>query len=224
MKIFLIRHGEQEYPVDAQGKKLVSSPDAPLVELGKIQMRELGRQLLDEGQTLDALYTSPLLRAEQSAKILADELSIPQTHIIDGLKEVFPLSAEGKTYEELEKIGGDIYGHPFNENQETLDHLVDRSRTAIEFILADAKKRGYESVGIVGHGDPLCALDWSIRHEGYPSSYAEMKKEFYPQKGQAHEYTIDSDLRIIGEGRIITTEAAKQTFESFRNSSRQKAE
>lgn len=34
MKIFLIRHGEQEYPVDAQVRKIVSSPDAPLVELG----------------------------------------------------------------------------------------------------------------------------------------------------------------------------------------------
>lgn len=223
MKIFLIRHGEQEYPVDAQGRKLVSSPDAPLVELGRTQMRGLGRKLAAEGITLDSLYTSPLPRVQQSAEILAEGKSIP-INVIDGLKEVNPLRAEGKTYEELEKIGGDIYAHPFSENQETLDHLVDRSRAAIEFILADAKKRGYKSVGIVGHGDPLCALDWSIRHEGYPSSYTEMKKEFYPQKGQAHEYTIDSDLRIIGEGRIITTEAAKQTFESFRNSSRQEAE
>lgn len=223
MKIFLIRHGEQEYPHDEQGRKLASSSSAPLVELGKIQMRELGRKLADEGQTLDALYTSPLLRAEQSAEILAEGKSIPINEI-DGLKEVNPLSAEGKTYEELEEIGGDIYAHPFSENQETLDHLVDRSRVAIEAILVDAKERGYESVGIVGHGDPLCALDWSIRHEGYPSSYAEMKKEFYPQKGEVHEYTIGPDLRIIGEGRIITTEAAKQTIEGFRNSSRQEAE
>lgn len=224
MKIFLIRHGEQEYPYDEQVRKIVSRPDAPLVELGRTQMRELGRKLAEEDITLDSLYTSSLPRAQQSAEILAEGKSIP-INVIDGLKEVNPLRAEGKTYEELEKIEGDIYGHPFSENQETLDHLVDRSRAAIEFILADAKKRGYESVGIVGHGDPLCALDWSIRHEGYPSSYAEMKKEFYPQKGEAHEYTIGGpDLRIIGEGRIITTEAAKQTIEGFRNSSRQKTE
>lgn len=223
MKVFLIRHGEQEYPVDAQGRKLVSSPDAPLVELGRTQMRELGRKLAAEGIILDSLYTSPLPRVQQSAEILAEGKSVP-IYVIDGLKENFPNSGEGHTYDELEELEGDIYAHPFSENQETLYHLVDRSRTAIEFILADAKKRGYELVGIVGHGDPLCALDWSIKHEDYPLSYAEMKKEFYPQKGQAHEYTIGPDLRIIGEGRIITTEAAKQTIEGFRNSSRQEAE
>lgn len=222
MKIFLIRHGEQEYPVDAQGRKLVSSPNAPLAELGRIQLRELGKELDKEGQTLDALYTSPFLRARQSAEVLAKVLSISDIHVINGLGETDPLSAEGKTYEELVERGGDIYAHPFSENQETLDHLVDRSRSAIEFILTDAKERGYELVGIVGHGDPLCALDWSLKHSNPPSSYAEMRDSYYPQKGQALEYTIDSALKVEGAGRLITTEAANQTIEGFRNAGRRK--
>lgn len=224
MKIFLIRHGEQQYPYDEQGRKLVSSPDAPLVELGRDQIHELGEKLAKEGQTLDAVYTSPYLRAKQTTEILAEVLSVPNTCVIDGLKDDFPNNAEGKTYEELEKIGGDIYAHPFGPDQESLDHLVQRSRISLEFILGDAKERGYSSVGIVGHGDPLCALVWSIENEDYPSTYAEMKNKYYPQKGEALEYTIDSDLKLDGEGRIITTEAAKQTIEGFRNSSRQEQE
>ena len=67
MKTFLIRHGEQEYPYDEQGRKIVSGPNAPLVELGRKQLHQLGEKIAEEGQSLDALYVSPYLRAQQSA-------------------------------------------------------------------------------------------------------------------------------------------------------------
>lgn len=226
MKIFLIRHGEQKYPRDEQGKKIVSTLDAPLVELGKTQIRQLGRQLAKEGQVLDAIYTSPVLRARQSTEVLARELEVSDTYVVDDLKEGFPNSAEGKTYEELEVIGGDIYAHPFSPDQEILSHLVERTRNAVNFILSDARRRGFNSVGIVGHGDPLCALEWSLKHPDNPASYDKMKEFYYPQKGQALEYTITDDepFGLVGEGRIITTEAAKQTIEGFRNSTQKEAE
>ncbi len=220
MKIFLIRHGEQLYPYNKEGKKLVCGVEAPLVELGRQQMRELNKKLDKEGIILDAIYRSPLLRAEQSAEELAGGQSVP-IHVVDGLKEGFPNSAEGHTYEELEAIGGDIYAHPFSKDQETLDHLVQRSRKAIKFILRDARERGYNTIANVGHGDPLCALDWSIKHTDFPTVYAEMRDSYYPQKAQALEYKFNSDLGLDGEGRIITTEAANQTIEGFRNSSGQ---
>lgn len=215
MKVFLIRHGEQKFLYDTQGRKLVSTPAAPLMELGRRQMQELGRQLRAEGQTLDAVYRSPLLRAKQSAEELVDEQSV-SVYVVDDLDEVNPNSAEGKTFWELEKIGGDMYAHPFSNNQEGLDHLVERGRSAIEFILSDAKERGYKTVGILGHGDPLCALDWAMKHEDMPFSYDEMKGALYMQKGQAQEYAIGSDLKIVGEGRLITTEAAREAIEGFR--------
>lgn len=219
MKVFLIRHGEQLYPRDEQGRKLVSRLDAPLVELGRKQLKDLGEAFVNEGETLDALYTSPILRARQSTNELADALSVADIQVVDGLKEVFPNSGEGKTYAEIEERGADIYAHPFNEAQESLNHLVQRSKVALEFILSGTKKRGYSSVGIVGHGDPLCALKWTLKNLKFPSSYADMRKEFYPQKGVAYGYFVSDDepFRLTGEGRIITTEAARQTIEGFRN-------
>lgn len=217
MKIFSIRHGEQEYPFNELGGKLVSGVDAPLVDLGKQQMWELKEELDKERITLDAIYRSPLSRAEQSADELIGGQPIP-IYVVDDLKEVFPNSAEGHTYDELEERGGgDIYANPFSPNQESLDHLVERERKALEFILSDAREKGYTFVGIVGHGDPLCALDWSLKHADNPTSYGEMRDSYYPQKAQAKEYIINSDLRLEGEGRIITTEAAEQTIEGFRN-------
>ncbi len=219
MNIFLIRHGEQLYPYNEQGRKMVSEIDAPLVDLGREQMRQLRAELNRKGIILEAIYRSPLLRAKQSAEELAGEGPIPiPIHEVDELKEGFPNSAEGHTYEELEAIGGDIYAHPFSPNQESLGHLVERSRTALKFILADIQEKGYESVAIVGHGDPLCALDWVIKRADNPVSYAEIRDSYYPQKARAKEYNFNSDLELEGEQRIITTEAAKQTIEGFRNS------
>lgn len=226
MKIFLIRHGEQEYPHDDQRRKIVSTLDAPLVELGRKQIREVGDKLVEEGISLDAIYTSPILRARQSTEVLTEELGITNTYVVDDLQEGFPNSAEGHTYEELEAIGGDVYAHPFNPDQETLSHLVDRTRDAAKFILSDAKQRGFNFIGIVGHGDPLCALDWSLKHIDSPASYGEMKKSYYPQKGQYLEYTVSDDEPFIltSEGRIITTEASKQTIEGFRNATQKEVE
>ncbi len=223
MKAFSIRHGEQKYPYNEEGKKMVSGVNAPLVDSGRVQIRELRQELNRQNISLDAIYRSPLLRAEQSANELAGE-DLIAIHEVDGLKEGFPNSAEGHTYEELEAIGGDIYAHPFSPDQETLEHLVQRTRDAMEFILRDVKERGYNTIAIVEHGDHLCALDWSIKHEVPPPTYAEMRDSYYPQKGQALEYTLDPNLKLEGEGRIITTEAAKQTIEGFRSSPQKEVE
>ncbi|OGE32338.1 hypothetical protein A3D83_03530 [Candidatus Daviesbacteria bacterium RIFCSPHIGHO2_02_FULL_41_10] len=216
MKVFSIRHGEQLFPHNNEGKKLICGVDASLVELGKQQMQELGREFIRNGIVLDAIYRSPLLRAAESANELADGQTVQQ-YVIEDLKETFPNSGEGHSYDELEERGGDIYAHPFSPDQETLDHLVKRSREAARRILADAKEYGFESIAIIGHGDPLCALDWVLRHEGQPASYAAMRDSYYPQKAQAKEYHLNSDLVLESEGRIITTEAATQSIEGFRN-------
>jgi len=219
MKLFAIRHGDIEYPYDEQGRKLVHGPNAPLSNLGKVQIHELGRRLTKEGIVLDAVYTSPYLRAQQTAKILSEELSGINKYTIDGLKDVFPCSAEGKTWEDLEKIGADIYTHPFSENQESLEHLVSRARSTIETILVDAKQRGYDSIAIVSHGDTLSAIDWTLRHPVNPASYLEMRDASYLQKAQVFEYPLDDKLRLSGEGRLITVEQVKQSVEAFRNPS-----
>lgn len=219
MKLFLIRHGTQEYQYDEQGRKLVSDPNVPLAELGRMQFHKLGERLAEEGITLDALYTSPYPRAQQSAGILADMRSVP-VYVIDGLKENFPNSAEGRTYEELEKIGGDIYANPFGEDQESLDHLVERTREALEEILSDTEKHGYKSIGMVSHGDPLSALDWSINHSGPPSSYDEMRDAFYIQQAEVCEYT-DPSLGLSNEGRIIRIKEVELGTEGFRDPRRE---
>lgn len=219
MKIFLIRHGTQIYPHDEIGRKLVSGTTAPLAEIGKLQITKLGQELRREGSYLDALYTSPVLRAQQTSGILSAELSIPNTYIVDDLKEIFPNSAEGKAYEELRKIRGDVFTHPFGPDQESLDHLIRRTREAIEYILQDAKQRGHSLLGIVSHGDPLSAMDWSINNTRAPEDHDEMQDAFYLQQAEACEY-VDPNLGVKNEGRIIRVEEVDLSEEGFRDSRR----
>lgn len=216
MKVLTGRHGEQLYPYNAEGKKLVCGVGAPLIELGRAQMRQLGEVFIRKGIVIEAVYTSPLLRARQSTDELLGSRKTP-IYVIDDLKEIFPNSAEGHTYEELAAVGGDIYAHPFGP-QESLEHLVKRSREAKDFLLEDAKSKGFETIVIVGHGDPLSALDWTFLHPELPTGYPAMRDSYYPQKGQAKEYFFSSNLKLEGAGEIITTDAARQTIEGFRNS------
>ncbi len=67
-KLLVIRHGETA--LNAQGILQGPRVDAPLNERGLVQARLLATRLRDEG--LDALYTSPLQRARQTAQAVVD--------------------------------------------------------------------------------------------------------------------------------------------------------
>lgn len=68
MRLYLVRHGEA-----ASG-----DPDElrPLTAEGRAQARALGERLAAEGVRIDALLTSPLLRARESAAELAALLDV----------------------------------------------------------------------------------------------------------------------------------------------------
>jgi broad specificity phosphatase PhoE len=70
--ILLARHGQTDFnapPVRIQG-----SLDPPLNETGRAQARELAEQVAGEG--LRALYTSDMLRARQTADIVAERVGL----------------------------------------------------------------------------------------------------------------------------------------------------
>ncbi len=135
----------------------------------------------------------------------------------DGLKDIFPSSADGKRLDELEAIGGNIYAFPLDDDpQESLDHLVERVRSTTQVVLSEAAARNYSSVGLVSHGDTLSAIDWVLRHTASPTSYDEMKNDFYLQKAEACGYTLDEQSRLLSEGRIIRVGLVSQSLEAFR--------
>lgn len=213
--IYLIRHGEVEYPRDELGRKLVYGPNTSLSALGRQQEKALGQKLKEGKVKIKALFTSPYLRAKESAQIIQEELSIAEMHIIDGLRDVDNPDWIGIPLEEYGKTGGDIYAHSTSDRQETLEKLINRGKEAIRKILEIA---GDRTVGIVSHGDSTSALVWALTHpEGsFPTSYNEMKENFYLKKGEGWEFEIDESIRLRGEGKFITVEEVHASIETWR--------
>ncbi|MBI4258826.1 MAG: histidine phosphatase family protein [Thaumarchaeota archaeon] len=74
-KIFFVRHGESEG--NAKGVLTGRTMPAPLTEKGRVQISELGRDL--KGLPFEAIYSSPIERAVQTAEILSDSLGVKFT-------------------------------------------------------------------------------------------------------------------------------------------------
>ena len=79
MEIYLARHGQNEDNV--QGI-LNGHRDLPLTDLGREQAREAGSNIVEHNLTFDSVLTSPLLRARETAEIIAAaaKLPLPQVH------------------------------------------------------------------------------------------------------------------------------------------------
>ncbi|MDP3974991.1 MAG: histidine phosphatase family protein [Candidatus Jorgensenbacteria bacterium] len=77
-KIFLVRHGQD---ADNAAGILNGRRDTELTELGRTQARQVAEKLKDNG--IQIIYTSPLKRAYETARIIATALSIDEV-VADG--------------------------------------------------------------------------------------------------------------------------------------------
>ena len=82
MKIFLIRHGQDED--NAEGI-LNGRRDTTLTQFGRQQAYMVAQKLKDRG--INVIYTSPLARSYQTAKIIADVIAVDEViadqHLIE---------------------------------------------------------------------------------------------------------------------------------------------
>ncbi len=98
-----VRHGRTDW--NALGK-IQGQTDIPLNEEGILQARSLARRLAQEPWQWEAVIASPLSRAMDTARIVADTLAIPLLPPDERLKERSFGEIEGTTEEErLERWG-----------------------------------------------------------------------------------------------------------------------
>ncbi len=95
MEIFVVRHGETE--ANKTGK-LQGLTDSPLTENGARQASELAGKL--SGTRFDVIFSSPLKRALDTAKIIAQEVKT-DIQIEENLKEICYGDWEGRKKSDL---------------------------------------------------------------------------------------------------------------------------
>ena len=95
MRLYFVRHGQSE----ANVQRVISNRDLPhpLTELGRQQAEALAESLSDV--PLPAINSSPIMRAEQTAQIVASHRGLP-VEIADALREPDCGIMEGRSDEE----------------------------------------------------------------------------------------------------------------------------
>ncbi len=96
-EILLARHGQTDWNAE---RRWQGHADPPLNALGRDQAHDLARRLADEH--FDAVYSSDLRRASETAAIVSRELGIPH-HNVRGLREIDVGSWSGLTTEEIQR-------------------------------------------------------------------------------------------------------------------------
>ncbi|MGA9397633.1 MAG: histidine phosphatase family protein [Anaerolineaceae bacterium] len=160
MKFIFVRHGEST----ANTKKVISNRDDihGLTELGIQQADTLADRLA--GEQVIGIYSSPLLRAHQTGRIIADKFNIPLI-IAEELREFDCGSLEGRSDPDAWKAFLDIFqdwlqGKKWRVFMAGGESFSDIARRFFPFIEGLRKKfNGQEgSLVLISHGGLLYTM------------------------------------------------------------------
>lgn len=189
--ILLARHGETDWNAE---NRFQGHADPPLNERGRAQARELAGKLRDE--RVDAVFTSPLRRARETAEIVAETLGLPVIED-EGLREVDVGEWQGLTRAEIEERYPDAFARwvahgPGWERGETYEAMGERVLDALARI---ADGRAGERLLVVTHGGPVRAA--LARANGITQEEARRRTRVIDNCGMASFAVEDGNLRAV---------------------------
>lgn len=159
-RLWLVRHGLTEW--NAQ-QRFCGHRDIPLSEQGRGQAHWLAERLQEE--TISAIYTSDLVRARETAEIIAYQRTpAVQIRVSAAWREIDFGEWEGMTYAQVaEQFKGrlDFFTDPESyspPNGESLAHMQQRVMNALAAIAQSDDLPVAGNVVIVSHGGPLRIL------------------------------------------------------------------
>ena len=155
--IYIIRHGLTDWNIE---KKLQGRTDISLNETGRKMAEEAGKLYKDV--PFDICYSSPLLRARETAEILFSDRDVPIVYD-DRLREMSFVIYEGikvsfkDTNSPLYSLFKDPESYKGAAEGESFDDLFDRTGSFIKEIIEPAIEAD-KNVIIVGHGALNCSI------------------------------------------------------------------
>lgn len=180
MKLYVVRHGETAE--NALGILCGQGIDTPLTEKGIAQAQATAKRLMQ--YSFDSIYSSTLVRARQSAQILAQN-----SHSIvkydDRLKERDYGSLYGKTW--VENFGNEADRYRKIDIEQQYDYHAYGGESAqdvwarLSSFLDDLRKSQDQIVLIVTHGGVLKALKKHLSGTAYEDA---------PKNASVHEFDI----------------------------------
>lgn len=187
-ELFLVRHGETDWN---QQRRIQGLTDIPLNDVGRVQARTTGRLLAR--RNWDAVYSSPLSRAFETASIIAGELGLDEPTPVESLVERNYGEAEGLNFLEVERRWPDRGAVP---GQESREQVVARVVPALRDLAA---AHPAQSLVIVTHGGAIRAVLTAVQPD---SSHGMITN------GSVHSFRFgDDELQLIAFDDRIAIDA-----------------
>lgn len=152
--ISLVRHGQTDWNLE---RRIQGSTDIPLNETGRAHARDAAAILADG--THHAIYASPLIRAHETARIIAGQLGLAEPKLVPDLREREFGEAEGMLVADYIDRYGDW--HADVPQAERFARVAERALSALDVVARASRRRSApaaESVIVVAHGGVIRAL------------------------------------------------------------------
>ena len=171
MIFYLVRHGQTDWNIE---KRMQGHSDVPMNETGLRQIRALADKLAESRISFDRLISSPLVRAKESAELIAKRTGFPGPILFDenfierdcGLLEgeiwrpeldlddpKYRMETPAALCERAERA---LAAYRFSEDERVMIVAHGAILTAVRTVLSDYKISLFDSDAPVIQGNVLC--------------------------------------------------------------------
>ena len=185
--IYFVRHGAVHNPEAVFYGRL---PRFGLSDAGRRQAAGVAEYLA--AVPLAAIYTSPLLRARQTAGIIqrAQPMDPPVPITVSRSLLEIRTGRQGEPVAALDADGWNFYDPPRHADDETIAAIYARIRRFCRLAL---QRHPGAAVAAVTHGDLVAIARAAF--EGRPLELASLRGDWYPQTASVLAVTLAPDLR-----------------------------
>lgn len=195
--IIFLRHGQARNNVE----KILAgrTPGFPLTDEG-VRQAEYAAELL-ASMNISAIYSSPIQRAEDTARIVGEKTSVDVT-IDERLTELDMGKFTGMGYDEIYKNHGNVFLKFYNEELEIAHNGVETFVQVKKRIMAmasdAAKSYPDQNVVLVTHMDPIKAMlsiAWNLS--------SEILLEMIIANGSLNVFREDHDRLLVSGFNVV---------------------
>lgn len=152
--IFLVRHGEVYNPHHILPGRL---PNFHISSHGKIQAKKAG--LFLKQHHIDVIYTSPLERCQETAKIIRTKVGAVPLYTLEELNEVIT-TRDGESLANLKRDSFNFFTAKYRKKgAESIEDIYIRASKALQII---QKKHPGKHIVAITHGDILVFLKMKL--------------------------------------------------------------
>lgn len=195
--VLVTRHAEVHNPKDIVYGRL---PRFRLSERGKVQAEETARFL--SVRPVAAIYSSPLLRARQTAEILARYHPAIRLSVARALVEVGS-GYEGRPNSIYRQKDFSFYEPLAQEGDETLAMVCERMLGFLQLI---ARRHAGETVVTVSHADPITIMRMGLLK--VPLTVRNLHSAVYPARSSVTTVLLNGDQPELAYFDVVAEGAA----------------